>query len=70
VASESKTFKVEGMSCMHCVHAVKTAVGTLPGIGRVEVDLMGKQVEVVYDPAQVDPQAITAKITEAGYDVI
>lgn len=69
MAIESKIFKVEGMSCMHCVHAIKTAVGSLPGIGKVEVDLMGKKVEVAFDPAQVDNQSIIEKITEAGYEV-
>lgn len=69
MAVESKIFKVEGMSCMHCVQAIKTAVGSLPGISRVEVDLMGKKAEVTFDPAQVDTRSIIEKIVEAGYEV-
>lgn len=70
MASETKVLNVEGMSCMHCVHAVKTAVGSLPGISKVEVDLMGKKVEVAFDPQQTGIEAIKEKIAEAGYEVV
>jgi len=40
MARETKeVLKVEGMSCMHCVRAVKTAVSSLQGVGDVDVDL-------------------------------
>jgi copper chaperone CopZ len=29
--------KVKGMSCMHCVNAVKKALGQVDGIAKVEV---------------------------------
>jgi len=70
MASETKTFNVEGMSCMHCVAAIKTAVGSLPGISTVEVDLTGKKVEVGYDSQQVDLKTIQEKIIDAGYEVV
>jgi copper chaperone len=70
MASETKTLNVAGMSCMHCVHAIKTAVGSLPGISTVEVDLTGKKVEVGYDPQQVELKTIRDKIIEAGYEVV
>ena len=70
MASETKKLNVEGMSCMHCVNAIKTAVGSLPGISKVEVDLMGKKAEVEFDPDQVSIEAVKAKIVEAGYEVV
>ena len=70
MASETKILNVEGMSCMHCVNAIKTAVGSLPGISKVEVDLMGKKAEVEFDPDQVSIEAVKAKIVEAGYEVV
>jgi copper ion binding protein len=70
MASETKILNVEGMSCMHCVSAIKNAVGSLPGISRVEVDLMGKKAEVEFDPEQVSIEAVKAKIVEAGYEVV
>ncbi|WP_312047872.1 copper chaperone CopZ [Anaerotignum sp.] len=67
---EETTLKVEGMSCEHCVKAVQTAVGALPGIENVSVDLKSKTVAVKYDPAQSTLDAIKAEIDDQGYDVI
>ncbi|MEQ8200050.1 MAG: copper chaperone CopZ [Syntrophomonadaceae bacterium] len=69
MAQQIETLKVEGMSCMHCVNAVKNSVGSLPGINKVEVDLMGKKVEVDFDSARVNLGQIKAKIEDAGYEV-
>ncbi|MET0143334.1 MAG: heavy metal-associated domain-containing protein [Ilumatobacteraceae bacterium] len=39
------------------------------GVGTCRVDLDAKRVIVDYDPAAVDPTAITAAIEDAGYPV-
>ena len=70
MSSETKTLNVEGMSCMHCVNAVKNAVGSLPGISKVDVDLEGKKVAVEYDSNQVNIAKIKDKIEDAGYEVV
>jgi copper chaperone len=70
MSSETKTLNVEGMSCMHCVNAVKNSVGTLPGISKVDVDLEGKKVAVVYDLDKVNIEKIKEKIVDAGYEVV
>ena len=70
MSSETKTLNVEGMSCMHCVNAVKNAVGSLPGISKVDVDLEGKKVAVEYDSNQVNIDKIKDKIEDAGYEVV
>ena len=67
---QSLVLKVDGMSCEHCVKAVKNAVGALPGIGSVSVDLKAKTVTVEHDPAQAPVEAIKAEIEDQGYDVI
>ncbi len=67
---EETILKVEGMSCEHCVKAVQTAVGALPGIENVSVDLKGKTVSVKYNPQQSTLDAIKAEIDDQGYDVI
>ncbi len=61
---------VEGMSCNHCVNAVKGAVTALPGVGQVNVDLEAKTVTVDYDGEQVDVARIIAEIEDQGYDVV
>lgn len=70
MASETKTLNVEGMSCEHCVHAVKTAAGALAGVSNVDVDLKGKKVTVAFDPAQVTLKQIEDAIEDQGYDVV
>lgn len=70
MSSETKTLNVEGMSCMHCANAVKTSVGSLPGISKVDVDLAGKKVAVAYDADKVNVEKIKEKIEDAGYEVV
>lgn len=57
-------FKVEGMSCDHCVNAVTKAVKALDSAAKVEVDLASKKVTVESDR---DRASVAAALTEAGY---
>ena len=61
---------IEGMSCEHCVKAVTKAVGALPGIEDVSVDLKAKTATVDYNSAQSTPETIKAQIEDQGYDVV
>lgn len=70
MANETKTLNVEGMSCMHCVNAVKKSVESLSGISKVDVDLNGKKVQVEFDPEKVDLEKIKEMVEDAGYDVV
>lgn len=60
--------EVPGMSCGHCEAAVKGEVAKVAGVGAVDVDLTTKLVTVVGD--DLDLQAITEAIDEAGYAVV
>lgn len=62
-------FDVKGMSCQHCVNAVKKAAGSLEGVGQVDVTLATGKVTVDYDPAKVAVDKIKAAIAEEGYSV-
>ena len=57
-------FKVDGMSCNHCVNAVTQAVKTVDPQAQVEVDLPNKQVVV---QTREDRDTVAAALTEAGY---
>lgn len=70
MAKETKTLNVEGMSCVHCANAVKNSVGSLPGIDKVDVDLTGKKVAVVFEADKVNIEQIKDKIEDAGYQVV
>ncbi len=69
MSKQTMTLSVEGMSCQHCVRAVKTAVGALAGVDAVEVSLEKKLVTVGYDPARVAQPAVKAAIEGEGYSV-
>lgn len=67
---EKTLLRVDGMSCEHCVKAVKTAVGALPGVTGVTVDLKAGTVTAEHDPAQCPVEKIKSAIDDQGYEVI
>jgi copper chaperone len=60
-------FKVEGMSCQHCVAAVTRAIQEQDAGAQVRVDLPAGKV-AVQSGASVD--TLKAAIDEAGYTVV
>ncbi|MBE3064154.1 MAG: heavy-metal-associated domain-containing protein [Spirochaetes bacterium] len=69
MAKQTMKLTVEGMSCQHCVHAVKTSVGGLKGVDGVDVSLEKSLVTVGFDPALVGLPAIKTAIEDQGYSV-
>ena len=65
------TITVTGMTCGHCVAAVKEEVGALPGVSAVEVELVagGESPVTVTSEQPLDPTALAAAVDEAGYEV-
>ncbi|GHU51553.1 copper chaperone CopZ [Clostridia bacterium] len=62
--------KVDGMSCEHCVKAITNAVGVLPGVDEVAVNLEAKTVTVEHDPEAATLDKIKFEIEDQGYDII
>jgi copper chaperone CopZ len=60
------TARINGMSCSHCVRAVFTALGGVPGIERADVSI--GQAVIEHD-GTVTQDAIREAISIAGYDV-
>lgn len=60
------TAKINGMSCSHCVRAVFTALGGVPGVSRADVSI--GQAIIEHD-GTVSPDALREAISIAGYDV-
>ncbi len=65
-----RNLNVQGMSCQHCVHAVKTSVSALAGVDSVDVSLEKNLVTVGFDPGQTSLQSIEAAIEDQGYSVV
>ena len=64
----TQTFQVSGMTCGHCVSAVKGEIGKLDGVTGVDVDLSSGNVTVTSD-AELDPRVVKAAVDEAGYEL-
>lgn len=60
------TYHVPNISCGHCVHTIKTEIGALAGIQRVDVDPMTKRVEVEFEPPASDA-SLRQALTEIDY---
>ena len=65
----TQTIHVTGMTCGGCENAVKRVVGKLPGVASVDASHSAERVTVDFDEAQVDLDAIKAKISTLGYQV-
>lgn len=57
---------ISGMTCAHCVRAVFTSLGGVPGVARADVSI-GRAV-IEHDPS-VTPEMIRDAIAIAGYSV-
>ncbi len=61
---------VDGMSCMHCVNAIKSEVEGLEGVSKVDIDLDAKTVTVEFEPNKLGLKDIIKTIEEEGYVVV
>jgi copper chaperone CopZ len=68
VMTTTKTYRVTGMTCEHCVSAVSGEVGGVCGVESVRVDLAGGRVTVTGEG--YTDEMIRAAVDEAGYEVI
>lgn len=59
---------IEGMSCMHCVAAVKNALENLNGVTAVEVILEKKIAEIEYESDIVNTDDMISAIEEQGFE--
>jgi copper chaperone CopZ len=62
-------YKVEGMTCEHCVNAVTEEVSAVPGADAVQIDLAGGVVSV-QSSAPLDYDVVSAAVDEAGYKLV
>ena len=59
-----KTYKVEDMTCSHCVKSVRNGLKNLPQIEDVKISLEDKEVLV---KGEIEPKKVIAAIEKAGY---
>ena len=64
----SITLPVAGMTCASCVGSVEKAVGKVPGVRTVSVNLATGRAEIEFENA-VDVAGVVGAIERAGYEV-
>lgn len=62
------TYRVDGMTCGHCVSAVTAELSKLDDVTAVMVDLDAGEVSIT-STAPLDDQAVHAAVDEAGYEM-
>ncbi|MBI2832432.1 MAG: copper-translocating P-type ATPase [Chloroflexi bacterium] len=64
------TLQVTGMTCASCVEHVEKAVGDLPGVAKVVVNLALGKAQIEYAPEITSVTQIKKAIQEAGYGAV
>ena len=52
------TYTIPNISCMHCVHTIKTEVSDLQGVKSVDADAQTKQTTITFDPPATEEQIV------------
>lgn len=63
---QTVTLQINGMSCGHCVNAVRQALEEVPGV-TVENVAIGS-ARVSYEPDKTKTTDITEAVVDAGYE--
>jgi len=65
-------YKVQGMTCGHCVSAVTSEISALGGVSEVTIDLNSGAVSDVHviSAAALDEAAVRAAVDEAGFELV
>ena len=58
-------YRVQGMTCEHCVHAVTEEVSAIPGVDQATVDLAAGAL-AISSAEPIDFAKITEAVDEAG----
>lgn len=61
--------RVGGMACSFCVTSIGKALGRMPGVRSVNVNLAHEEALVEFDPRRVTPDALQRTLVDLGYTV-
>lgn len=68
MALQRVELKIGGMSCEHCVKAVREALEGVPGVTGVAVDLAGGRATLDLDPAQATVRDLVDAVEDQGFE--
>lgn len=64
----TKTIKLDGMGCMHCVNTIESSFDAMDSVSGVKVSLDDATMTLTYDETKLSDEAICNKIAELGYE--
>ena len=67
---QTRTYRIEGMTCEACAHHVESAVQQVPGVQSVAVSYDQATAQVRYNAAQARPAQVESAINGTGYHVL
>ncbi|PPK95344.1 copper chaperone CopZ [Kineococcus xinjiangensis] len=69
--TSTSRYGVTGMTCGHCVSAVREEVSALDGVRAVDVELVtgGTSTVTVTSDAPLPEESVRAAVDEAGYEL-
>ena len=66
----TKTLKIQGMTCNHCVMRVAKALKGVSGVQDANVDMQKVEAVVTFDESKVAQEQLSTAVVEAGYKVV
>lgn len=66
--TKKHTLEIDGMSCDHCVSAVRSALEALEAVTVHEIDV--GSAEVTFDPSDISHDQIGEAIDDAGFELV
>lgn len=63
------TYLVNGMTCEHCVGAVRSEISAIEGVTDVDITLVAGGTSTVVVAGQVTEEQVAEAIDEAGYAI-
>jgi cation-transporting ATPase V len=67
--ADSVRFDVAGMSCASCALRIERTLSKQPGVVEASVNFAGAEARVVFDPVQVNTEALEQAVHKIGYEI-
>ena len=64
---QNKIIYIPNISCIHCVHTIKSELAALEGVISVDVDMESKEVKIAWKEELLDWDSIKNVLVEINY---
>lgn len=68
-ATAKVQYRIGGMACGFCVASITKAIGRMPGVRSVHVNLAHEEALIEFDPGLVAPRKLEQTLNDLGYTV-